>query len=72
MNQWCRLASEKELRWRGAPGYLPSVEGQTGKELPHLHRQASMRNLAARNSQYATADLSASSRRCAPPQRFQA
>lgn len=49
MNQWCGLASEKELRWRGAPGNLPSAEGQTGRELPHTHRQASMRNLAARD-----------------------
>jgi len=65
-NQRCRLASENELRWRGATGYLLSAEGQTGKELPHPHRQASMRNLAARNSHYATADLSASSRRCEP------
>ena len=66
MKQRCRLASEKELRWRGAPGYLPSAEGQTGKEFPHPHRQASMRNLAAREAHYATADLSASSRRCEP------
>ena len=51
-NQWCRLASVKELRWRGVPGYLPSAEGQTGKELPRPHRQASMRNLAARDSDY--------------------
>ena len=33
--------------WRGLWLHLPFAQGQTPEELPHPHRQASMRNLAA-------------------------
>ena len=28
-NEWCKLGSDKELRWRGDSGDLPSSKGQT-------------------------------------------
>ena len=49
-NRWCfRLpsATVKKPGWRGVRLHLPSVQGQTPEELPHPHRQASMKNLAA-------------------------
>ncbi len=49
-DRWCfRLpsATVKRPGWRGLWLHLPSVQGQTPEELPHPHRQASMRNLAA-------------------------
>jgi len=63
---WCFRFSSETVRkpgWRGQCQHLLSPERQTPKELPHPHRQASMRNLAA-----TTADLNASSRGCVPPQ----
>ena len=48
MNQWCwLLATIEEPGWRGVHRHLPSAEGQTLRDFPHPHRQASMRNLAA-------------------------
>jgi len=69
-NHWCLwlFSTIKEPGWRGTSRHLPSAEGQTTGELPHPHRQASMRNLAASDRRFERKLTPV----CVPPQQCQA